>query len=281
MWSDTLKVEEVKFTERAIVRLYGVPWARRVLDRLQQAGGFSSENKPLMFEVRFAYELHRAGIVAEYEYRAGVGDSTVEFCVPGYITWLIELVSIRTSQAAKKSITQDGMVYKQILSTDAAEIAQSPEAEMITAQQKIGEKVFAHGEPTKFPLPRDNIYHLILTDMRGYLDGSGSDRLDYRQMAYGALGVPPQYSFAIHYWETQNGALEPIKGLFEKSCPLRAAKFIQERIHFLGFVSEKQYNEGEIPRISIYLQNPQLLSNEAVRKISGTFPLQHGGIFQV
>jgi hypothetical protein len=60
-----------------------VPWARSVLDRLKKAGGIRSENKPLIFEVRFAYELHRAGNVAEYEYKAGVGGSTVEFCVPG------------------------------------------------------------------------------------------------------------------------------------------------------------------------------------------------------
>jgi len=31
------------------------------------AGGIRPENKPLMFEVRFAFELHLAGVVAEYE----------------------------------------------------------------------------------------------------------------------------------------------------------------------------------------------------------------------
>jgi len=36
-----------------------------------------------MFEVRFAYELHCSGGTAEYEYKAGVGNSTVEFMIPG------------------------------------------------------------------------------------------------------------------------------------------------------------------------------------------------------
>lgn len=270
MWSDSLKVNEVEFTKRAIAGLTGVPWARRVLDCLQKNGGFKLENKPLMFEVRFAYELHRAGIFAEYEYSAGVGDSTVEFYIPGDINWLIELVSIRTSQAAKKAITKKCMppndiFYQQILSSNAKDIAQSPEAEMITAQQKIGEKVFTGGKPTKFPVPRDNAYHVILTDMRGFLD-FGGDRYDYRQIAYGAPGLPHQY---LHYWENQ-----PIKGLLEESCPLRAARFIQERIHFLGFVCERDYHEGEIPRASLYLPNPHLLSNGEIIKISQAFPLK-------
>jgi hypothetical protein len=272
MWSDVLTVKEVRFTERAIAGLEGVPWAQDVLDRLQQSGGFKLENKPFMFEVRFAYELHRAGAFAEYEYSAGVGDSTVDFYVPGDITWLIDLVSIRTSQAAKKAIIKKCMppndiFYEQILSSNANDIAQSPEAEMITAQQKIGEKVFADGKPTKFPVPRDNDYHVILTDMRGFLD-FGGDRYDYRQMAYGASGLPQHY---LHYWEN-----EPIKGLLEESCPLRAARFIQERIHFLGFVCEREYREGEIPKASLYLTNHHLLSDEEVKKISQAFPLKHG-----
>jgi hypothetical protein len=123
MWSDTLTSSEAEFTERAIASLKDVAWARPVLERLQKSGGLKSENMPLMFEVRFAYELHRAGKMAAYEYSAGVGDSTVEFRVPGDITWLIELVSIRTSQAAKRAITQTGLVYQQILSTDAGDVA--------------------------------------------------------------------------------------------------------------------------------------------------------------
>jgi hypothetical protein len=146
---------------------------------------------------------------------------------------------------------------------------------MITAEQKIGEKVFAHGASTKFPVPEDDIYHMIIADTRGYLDGGG-DVFDYRQMAYGAPGIPPQYSWTIHYWKTECGKLEPIKGLFEESCSLQAAKLIRERIHFLGFVCEREYCEGEIPSSAYYVPNPHLLSSEAALKAYEAFPLKHG-----
>jgi len=273
MWSDSLTKKEAEFTERAIEALKDAAWAQPVIERLQQAGGLKSENMSLMFEVRFAYELHRAGKVAEYEYSAGAGNSTVEFRVPGSVTWLFELVSIRTSQAAKKAITQSGLLYGQILSTNATDMAQSEEAEMITAEQKIGEKVLKDNAPTKFPLPIDNVYHVILADMRGYLD-EGGDVFDYRQIAYGAPGIPFQYLWTIHYWKTDVEKLEAIKGLFEKSCPLRAARLIQERIHFLGFACEREYQDGEIPSRAYYLPNPHLLTNEEAQKIYEAFPLK-------
>ena len=273
MWSDTLTTREAEFTKIAIDTLANVAWTQPVLERLQQAGGIKSENKPLMFEVRFAYELHRVGASAEYEYRAGVGDSTIEFRVLGEIPWLIELVSIKTSQAAKTAITQHGLIYEQVFSSKAKNVAQSEEAEMITAQQKIGEKVFTKGNPTKFPLPQDKSCQMILVDTRGYLD-EGGDIFDYRQMAYGAQGIPPQYSWTIHYWESEHGKLEPIKGLFEKACPLRAAPFIQERIHFLGFICERYFCAGEISNRAYYLPNLHLLSNDEARKIYEVYPLK-------
>ncbi len=278
MWSDTLTNREADFTEKAINTLKNISWAKPVIIRLEQAGGIKSENMPLMFEVRFAYELHRAGIVAEYEYNAGVGDSTVEFRISGSsVTWLFELVSIRTSQAAKKAITQHGLVHRQILSTNAEDKKQSPEGEMIIAQQKIGEKVFFNGAETKFPKPADKIYHVILSDIRGYLD-EGGDIFDYRQMAYGPSGIPTQYSWMIHYWEKEKGKLEPITGLFEESCPLRAAQCIQERIHFIGFIRERNYEDDEILSKAYYLPNPNLLTNEKAIKLYEAFPLKRNSV---
>jgi len=273
MWSDILSNSEAEFTQRAIESLNNVDWARPVIDRLQKAGGLKSANMPLMFEVRFAYELHRVGKSAEYEYRAGEGDSTVDFRIPGNITWLIELVSIRASQAAKRAIKQMGLIYQQILSSDAKDVDQTEEAEMITAEQKIGEKVFAKESPTKFPMLKDDVYHMIIIDMRGYL-GGGGDQWDYTQMAYGASGIPPQCPWYLRFWEKEPGKLEPIKGLFEKACPLQSARLVQERIHFLGFIRERVYCEGEIPKSSCYFLNQHLLSNEAAEKAFETFPLK-------
>ena len=154
MWADTLTLDEVNFTKKAIQSLESTDWGASVVRRLEVAGGIKSENMPLMFEVRYAYELSRKGLSAQYEYRAGVDGSTVEFKVCNGPCWLIELVSIRVSQAAKHAIKQTGMIYQQILASDSEDIAQSEEAEMITAEQKIGEKVFSNGKPTKFPMPQ-------------------------------------------------------------------------------------------------------------------------------
>lgn len=188
MWSDRLTPKEAQRTERAIAELSAVPWARSLLARLNDAGGIRSENMPLMFEVRFAQELHREGMTAEYEFAAGVGDSTIEFRLPTTPPWLIELLSVRTSDAAKRAIRKVGMIYEQLLGPIPEDPARSEGGEMITAEQKIGEKVFANGRPTKFPA-LDGSLRLILTDIRGYLD-EGGDVLDYRQMAYGNHGIP-------------------------------------------------------------------------------------------
>ena len=272
MWSDRLKTIEVHRTERALSDLSTVSWANPLLTRLAKAGGIKSENMPLMFEVRFAQELHHAGITAEYEYNAGVGDSTVEFRLNTTPEWLIELVSIRTSDAAKRAIRKVGLIYEQLIRPTPEDPGRSEEGEMITAEQKIGEKVFAKGKPTKFPT-LDSSLRLILIDMRGYLD-EGGDVWDYRQMAYGASGIPPKYSWMIHYWESQPGKLSPIKGLFESDNPLRSAKYIQDRIHFLGFVRERDFYDGELKDIGYYLSNWHLFrKNEDAIKAYETFPL--------
>jgi hypothetical protein len=272
MWSDRLMGREAQRTQLAMQSLASVHWAEPLLNRLDRAGGLKSENMPLMFEVRYADALHRAGISAEYEFRAGVADSTVEFQLETSPPWLIELVSVRTSDAARRAIRQTGMIYEQLISPTPDDLGRSEEGEMITAEQKIGEKVFAGDKPTKFP-PLDGSLRLILTDIRGYLD-HGGDIWDYRQMAYGFRGIPPDRSWMIHYWQSQQGRLEPIRGLFESENPLRAASYVQERIHFLGFICEEYFNDDEISERGYYLANWHLFSTEEEAKNAfATYPL--------
>lgn len=272
MWSDILTKPEAEYTMHAIGVLGTLPWAQSLLRRVHAAGGITSANKPLLFEVRFALELHRAGVIPDYEYPAGVGDSTVDFRVPGSVEWLIEVVSIGASNAVKRATHQRGLIYEQLLSTGASDPAQSGEGEMITAEQKIGEKVFASDGPTKFPIPTA-ARHLILTDMRGYLDQGGNVH-HYLQIAYGHRGIPPDHAWTTLFWPTQSGTLEPIKGLFEKTNPLTAAPLIQGRIHFLGFVCEQKYEVGEIQRSAYYFANPKLFADHAgARRALASYPL--------
>jgi len=225
-----------------------------------------------MFEVRFAHEIQLAGVSAEYEFHAGVGNSTVEFRLNTTPMWLIELVSVRTSDAARRATRKTGMVYEQSIQPTPEDPGRSEAGEMITAEQKIGEKVFADGKPTKFP-PLDGSYRLILTDIRGYLD-QGGNRVDYRQIAYGASGIPRRFAWAIICWESEPGKLSPIKGLFEEANPLRSARYIQERIHFLGFIRERDFSVGEIGRDCYYLANwDRFKTQEEAEAAYKTYPL--------
>ncbi len=273
MWSDTLTIREADYTKRALDALRDVEWATPLLTLVDEAGGLVATAMPLLFEVRFAYELHLAGVTPHYEYATGINGSSVDFRIPATRDWFVELVSLRASEAAKAAIRETGMIYEQILSTTASKRSQTEEAEMITAEQKIGEKVFADDKPTKFPVPGDAI-HAIIADMRGYLD-EGGDNFDYRQMAYGASGIPTEYKWMVHYWETEPGKLEAIAGLFEESNRLRASPLIQQRVHFLGFIREREYAEGEIRNTAYYLASPHLFASEAdARAAFETFPLQ-------
>jgi hypothetical protein len=260
-----LTTREAQFTRRVLASLAEVEWAKPLLRRIAATGGIVPEAMPLLFEARYAYCLHRSGIVAEYEYRAGVGDSTVEFRILGARDWLVELVSIRESNAAKSAVRQHGPISTQMLRTPdpgapRASAEQSSEAQMIKVEEKIGEKVFADGRPTKFPTPGDAI-HAILVDMRGYLPSS--DDTDYMQIAYGQSGVLNQDQ--VMWWEDT-----PIAGLFEVTNPTRAARLIRERIHFLGFICECEYVEGELPDKILWLHNPNLVPRSQVGEVAST-----------
>jgi hypothetical protein len=193
--------------------------------------------------------------------------------VPGSAEWLIEIVSIRASDAVKRATHQTSIFSRFQLSPDDPDPRQRPEAEMIRVEEKIVEKVWANGLPTKFPEPRGAI-HLILVDMRGYLDHGGTIR-DYQQTAYGWFGLSFNQARWAYRWEIAPGRPEPIKGLFEEGSPLPAARLIQERIHFVGFDSERAYREGEIRNIGYYIANWHLFSDDSqAREVFASYPLQ-------
>lgn len=148
------------------------------------------------------------------------------------------------------------MFKEQILTSDANDGRQSEEGEIILVQQKIGEKVFSGERPIKFPSVVDNVFHMILLDMRGFLGMVDGDEADYREIAYGHEGLKPHERWKAHYW---NNA--PIKGIFERENPLRAAYTVQERIHFLGFVNEQEYCEGCLLKQIYYYHNPLLFND--------------------
>ena len=278
MCLDCLSEKEGIYVTRVLKELRTVGWASELLRRIDERGGITAINKPLLFEARFAYELFQRGIQVQYEFPAGIGASTIEFRIANSREWLIELVSVCESAGMRLATKKSGNFFSTTLSSDnliALEAEpkaarekqkQSEEAEMITAQHKIGEKVLSRGQPTKFPCPSSAI-HVILVDMRGYIR-EGGDWIDYRQIAYGPDGVPSDRKGFIHYWEDK-----PIRGLFEKldKHPAQAAFLLQKRIHLLGFIAEKEYRENEISDRAYWLPNPNLVSQALEEEIKRTF----------
>ena len=217
MQPDWLSEKEGIYVTQILDELRKFSWASELLKRIQERGGVVPSNKPLLFEARFAYELSRTNSKIQYEYPAGVGDSTIEFKISNSKDWLIELVSICESDGLKLATQTSENSFSTLLTSNNLKKLdsessvpierqkQSTEAEMITAQHKIGEKVFSHGNPIKFPMP-DKAIHGILIDMRGYI-GCGGDRVDYRQIAYGPNGVPTDVKELTQFWE--GGTCQP------------------------------------------------------------------------
>jgi hypothetical protein len=259
---------EVPFTERAITTLADVQWAQTLLRRLDQAGGVVEQNVPLLFEARFAFEVHAAGASADYEHMTSVGASTVDFRIAAETEWFVELVSIRESKATSDASVDDGTFFGlTLVSLPGKDTKTSEAGEMLLVQQKIGEKVYGNKE-IKFPAATPGRFQMIVVDMRGYLGGIPAvDHYDYRQIVGGSYGVPEGY---VQFWGD-----EPIKGLFEVDNPLRSSSFVRGRVHFIAFVRERRYTEGELPSIIRFFANPHLFSNveEARAALSG-FPVR-------
>ncbi len=258
MWAYTLSVREVEFTEQAILALQGVEWSHSLLQNLQKRGGISTRNMSLMFEVRVAYSLHRLGFTPNYEYSTGVGDKKADFLVKSASEWLIEVVSLGTSEAVKTATKEMDGISELVLRSTAENRRQSEEGEIIKAAERIAEKA-------KFARPL-NAIHVILADMRGYL-GNGGDANDYREMAYGPAAIPVQ---CRHFWDE-----EAILGLFDKSNARPLPTLVRERVHFLGFIRERRYEKGELEQVGYYLHNPHLFGteNEAIQ-VFESFPLR-------
>lgn len=138
MWGQTLSEREGRVMERVLSELSSAPWARPLVERIDRDGGLVSDNMPLLFEARIAHALHMQGLTPEYEFRAGIGDSVIDFCVSGSKDWLFELTSIRPSEAVKRATVEDGPFVSKFLRSPNAENTspeneESEEGEMLLA----------------------------------------------------------------------------------------------------------------------------------------------------
>lgn len=266
---DILSQDEADFVQAIMLELANQPWAQPIVAGINDNGGLKRENKDRLFELRFAYALHRAGITARYEIR-GEGKSTIDF---GFASrgrqWAVELLRLGETWAVKAAtghtVDEDGVAWSgRVLSTVAEDPTQSTEGETLKAVQRICQKCEQGGRPHKFPVARE-AYHMILVDFRTVLNGG--DVHDRLHIALGAESVAPPYRLA---WQGQ-----PISGVFSPQTVVRGAAEVRERVHFLGFVRERTYKPDEFGAVLDLVANPYLFSDAAaVRAAGATWPLQ-------
>jgi hypothetical protein len=265
---DSLTSREGEFMEEVVTALSAHAWARPMLEALSGNGGIRRENKALRFELRFAHELMLAGVEARYEI-PGEGLSTIDF---GFATagqpWAVELMRLEETQAVRKATTsrvdEDGVVWSgRILSTAAKDDRQSEEGETLKAVERICQKCERGGQPHKFRAPADAL-HMILVDFRSFLHG-GDDH-DRVHVALGGRCVGEHYR---RFWK---GKL--ISGVFDADTDLKGSREARERVHFLGFVNEKDYRAGGFAAALRLVANPHLFETaEQAKATIATWPL--------
>ena len=267
---DSLSQDEADSAKQIIEQLADVRWAQPLIKGIRENGGVTQANKDRLFELRFGYALHEAGVVTpQYEIN-GEGGSTIDF---GFISrgqrWAVELLRLGETQAVKAAtvtyVDEDDIPWtKRVLTTTAADPKQSPEGETLKAVQRICQKCEASGKPHKFLMPQDAL-HAILVDFRTFINGG--DVHDRVHVALGGEYVAQQYRL---FWDKQ-----VITGVFHKGTQVKGAAEARERVHFLGFTCEKTYKSGEFPQVTQFIANPYLFSDAAAARTAiQTWPLQ-------
>lgn len=265
---DFLTGREADFMEMVMDELKAAPWAQPLVYNINASGGLKGENKSKLFELRFGYEMHKAGIKPRYEV-AGEGESTLDFgFASGGRDFLVEMVRLEETNAVKAATTTeevaDGVtMVKRSLSSTAADSRQSPGGETLMAVQRISQKLENNGKPHKFP-PAAAAIHVLLVDVRTLFDGG--DIWDRIHVGLGGEFVPPQ--FRLFY----EGNL--ITGVFSPKTNVKGAAEARERLHFIGFVNERSYQAGALGPSIQFVANPHLFKTpEAARAALAGWPL--------
>lgn len=259
------------FAEEIIEQLDGVGWAEPLLSRIREAGGVTRRNMGLLFELRFAFALHRAGLEASYEV-AGEGASTLDF---GFAHqgrgWLVELMRLEETQASQNAThtatDEDGVRwFSRVFHSDAEDRRQTEEGETLKAVERICQKCAqGDGLPTKFPAPQDS-FHTLLVDFRSFLHGG--DNHDRVHVALGGEAV--SHTMCRRFWGDQL-----ISGVFSARTNVRGAEHARSRVHFLGFVDEREFEEDRFVEATRFIANPHLFeSPDQARAAMATWPLQ-------
>ncbi len=268
LW-DYLSQSEGAFVTQICHEMANQQWVQPLIQSIDNNGGFIRENKALLFELRFAYALHRMGAKPNYEID-GEGTSKLDF---GFTSanqrWAVELMRLEETKAVRSathaSLDENGVLWSsRLLVTGAEDPKQTPERETLKAVQRICRKCERNGSPHKFPVP-NGTYHAILVDFRTFQNGG--DVCDRMHIAMGGESVKEQFRY---YWDDKL-----ISGAFNPKTEMKGAVFLRQRVHFIGFVDEQKYTPDEFAGAIQFVANPNLFANVSdIREAINTWPLQ-------
>src|SRR3989338_7418629 len=93
-----LSYAELNYTQECLKQLQSSNWPQKLIKKINLVG-FLPSSMHILFEIRFAYALYKAGFSVANEYKTGVGDTYVDFLVTetNGTKWLIELTSVDES----------------------------------------------------------------------------------------------------------------------------------------------------------------------------------------
>jgi hypothetical protein len=243
-------------------------WVQPLLGDINNNGGLISANKSRFFELRFGYALHQAGITPQYEV-PGEARSTLDF---GFTStdrnWLVELMRLENTlavlEATKTHVDEDGVT------SDTMHLAtgtkNSVEGETLKAVERICQKCEHNRQPHKFPTPSGATSHVILVDIRNFIDEVDDDDL---------ITVGLGSEFVSHTKIRLKWEENLIYGVFNKQNSLKGAKEARERVHFIGFVNETEYSAGGLAAKTQFIANPFLFATDSdVKNTIADWPLQ-------
>src|SRR6266478_8790293 len=104
---DFLMGREADYTKSVMDDLANTPWAKPLIDDINATGGLTGENKTKLFELRFGYSLHKAGIVPRYE-TPGEGQSTLDYgFTSGGRDFLVAMMRLEETDAVRAATTME------------------------------------------------------------------------------------------------------------------------------------------------------------------------------
>lgn len=270
---DFLTGSEADFMDPILKELANTPWARPLVGDINANGGLKTENKARLFELRFGHALHQANVEPRYEV-AGEAQSTLDYSFQaGGRDFLVEMMRLEETAAVKAATTaetfDDGAVMvKRTLTSTGKDPKQSEEGETLKAVQRICQKFESGGKPHKFPAIGSGT-HILLVDMRTFLNGG--DSWDRIEISLNGNLVPPGFR---HHWQGK-----VISGVFDAGNTMRGAREARERLHFIGFVNEKTFENGEFGASIQFVANPNIFKTpEEARAALEGWPLGQSDI---